>query len=72
MAVPWVANSDPVTSPVDEPIVMLVVLLLHTPPATPSVNCVVSPPHIVVLPVIAVGNGFTVTVVVMIQVVGNV
>lgn len=36
-------------------------LLLHTPPPVTSLSVVVSPEHIVVLPVIAKGAGFTVT-----------
>lgn len=35
-------------------------LLLHVPPPVTFVSVVVSPEHIVVLPVIAAGNGFTV------------
>lgn len=46
-------------------------LLLLQVPLTPSVSVVVSPAHIVVLPDIAVGSGFTVTVVVLMHPVGT-
>jgi len=49
--------------PNDDPIVATVVLLLlHEPPAVVSLNEVVSPEQILETPVIAPGEGFTVTV----------
>jgi hypothetical protein len=47
-------------------------LLLHAPPITPSLNIVVAPTHTVDAPLIGVGVVFTFTVVVIRQVVGNV
>ena len=47
-------------------------LLLHVPPMLPSLSCVVRPAHIVVLPVIVVGNGLTVTFTLRVQPVPNV
>ena len=65
MVVPAVT---PYTEPVVEPTVpTAVLLLLHVPPAVPSVNVVVKPTHTVIVPVITPGNGFTVTTAVMIQ-----
>ena len=61
-------TAPPVTSPVEDPMLAIpALLLLHVPPPVRSVNCVVSPAHTVIVPVIAVGNGFTVTTAVMIQ-----
>ena len=37
-------------------------LLVHAPPATPSVNVVAEPWQTVELPLITVGNGLTVTI----------
>jgi hypothetical protein len=55
--------SKPDTTPDDEPtFTKLGELLLHTPPATASLNVVVSPTHTESTPVIAAGAGFTVTV----------
>ena len=51
--------------------VALPLLMLHVPPPA-SVNAVVKPAHTLSVPSIAVGNGFTVTVVVIIHVVGKV
>ncbi len=48
------------------------VLLLHTPPDTASVSWLVKPAHMVVLPLIATGDVFTVTTVVVVQPVGKV
>lgn len=55
----------PLTTPRDGSIVAtLVVRLLQLPPAVPSDNTVVSPAHTDMIPVIAAGNGLTVTIVV--------
>jgi hypothetical protein len=52
----------PVTSPDADPTLAIpVLLLLHRP--LPSVNVVVDPAHNTVIPLIAGGNGFTVTIV---------
>ena len=70
VAVPAVT---PVTTPVDALIAAIVpLLLLHTPDGVASLSAVVRPAHTLVTPVIASGNGFTVTAVVAIHVVGNV
>ena len=60
------------TRPPGVVILMVVPVLLHAPPAVASLNWVELPAHIVVLPDIAAGNGFTVTVVCAVQPVGNV
>ena len=57
----------PVTTPVVEIVPAAVFPLLHVPPPVPSVNAVVSPTHTSKVPLIAPGNGFTVTVAVTIQ-----
>ena len=58
----------PVTIPVEEPAVAVVVLLLvQVPPGTPSLKVVVKPVHIVEAPVINVGEGLTVIVAVIVQ-----
>jgi len=58
----------PVTIPVDEPTVALVTaLLVHVPPASALESVVVPPTHTEAVPVIAAGNGNTVTCVVAIQ-----
>jgi len=62
----------PVTMPVVEPIVAIVVLLLLQVPPPASLKVVVSPEHTFRVPRIAVGNGSTVTTAVMIHPVGNV
>jgi hypothetical protein len=49
-----------------------VLLLLHVPPAGPSVSVRVEPKHICLSPVIVPGCGFTVTTVVAAQPVPNV
>jgi len=70
VAVPAAA---PVTIPVPTPTVAIaVLLLLHVHPAGVVVSVVVRPTHKLVLPVIGVGNGLTVTVAVAAHVVGNV
>ena len=63
----------PVTRPVAliEPLVGI--LLVQVPPPVPSVSCVVCPWHTTSVPLIAVGNAFTVTVaIIAIQPVGMV
>jgi hypothetical protein len=70
VAVPAAA---PVTIPVPTPTVAIaVLLLLHVQPAGVVVSVVVRPTHKLVLPVIGVGNGLTVTVAVAAHVVGSV
>ena len=50
-----------VTTPVDEPIVaMLVLLLTHVPPEVVSLNPVVNPEQTIAVPEIAGGEGLTV------------
>ena len=62
----------PVTIPLVKPITAAVVLLLvHVPPPA-SVNAVVRPTHTLFVPVIADGNGLTVTAVIDEQPVDNV
>ena len=56
----------PVTTPVEDMDAMVELLLLHVPPPA-SLRVVVDPRHTALAPSIAVGNGFTVTIVVMIQ-----
>ena len=46
---------------------MPVALLLHVPPVIASLNAVVRPEHMLRVPRIAVGNGLTVTIVVITQ-----
>ena len=56
------------TIPVNEPTVAIVVaLLVQVPPVTASLSVAVDPMHIIAVPVIADGTGFTVTVFVAIQ-----
>jgi hypothetical protein len=70
LAVPAVR---PVTIPEDEPTERILVLpLLHVPPGIRSLNTVVAPRQILVLPLIAEGNGLTVTFLEAVQPVGNV
>ena len=67
------AAVTPVTRPEDDPTVMMLVLpLLHVPPAMRSLNKVVVPRQIVVLPLMEEGNGLTVTLLEMVQPVGSV
>ena len=59
MAVPAV---PPVTTPVALPTIAVALLpVLHVPPVAVSVRVVVSPSHTVIVPVILLGSGFTVT-----------
>ena len=63
----------PVTVPVLLPTIAVVgAPLLQEPPASGSVNVVVDPTHIVALPLMADGSGFTVTTAVAVQPKGNV
>jgi hypothetical protein len=58
----------PKTTPLAEPIVATdVLLLLQVPPVTASLRVVVAPAHKEVVPVMAVGTGLTVIVVVTAQ-----
>jgi hypothetical protein len=58
-----VPGDAPITMPVPEPMVAIVVLpLLHVPPPA-SVSVVVPPTHMLVVPLMADGKGFTVSVV---------
>ena len=58
--------------PDDDPMVALVTsLLLHVPPPVASLNVVENPLHIVNVPVIAAGTGFTVAAAVVMQPVGK-
>ena len=61
----------PITTPVD-PTVTLLLLLLHVPPAVASERAFVNPWHTGLVPLIGAGEGFTVTMVVITQVVGKV
>ena len=56
----------PVTIPVEPIVAIVVALLLHVPPPT-SANGVVYPTQTTGIPVIARGNGFTVTTAVAMQ-----
>ncbi len=65
--------SIPVITPVDALAVAMAVLpLLHIPDGVISLSVIVKPSHTFVAPPITAGNGFTVPVAVMIQVVGRV
>lgn len=66
-----VPAAPPVTVPATT-VATVVLLLLHTPPVVVSVRAVVSPAHILLVPLIAAGLGFTVNEVVVIQPVGSV
>ena len=62
-----VLTPPPVTvvgDPVEPILATLVLLLLHVPPEVASLREVVKLPHTEKVPVIAAGNGFTVTAVV--------
>ena len=63
-------NGPPVTTPVLLTDAITNILLLHVPPPA-SVNAVVSPTHTLSVPVIADGNGLTVTTDVVLQPVGS-
>lgn len=68
-----VPPDTPVNTPVAEPIVATpVVPLIQVPPEVASLSVIVDPSHTAVLPVIVAGNGLTVTVVLVLQPVGNV
>jgi len=63
-----VPPDTPVTIPLDEPTVAFAPWLLNqVPPASVLDSVVVAPWHTVSVPVIAAGNGFTVTIAVLIQ-----
>ena len=59
--------NTPVAMPVDEPIITLPLLLVHVPPAGVEFNVVDAPIHILRTPVMVVGLGLTVTIVVVIH-----
>ena len=61
----------PVTTPVLFTVAAVVLLLLHAPRGLASLSAVVKPAHTLVVPVIADGNGLTVTCVVVWQPVPN-
>jgi len=68
-----VPGATPLTKPELLPTVAVaVLLLLHTPPVTASLNAVVRPWHTVAVPVIAATPGLTVTVALVRQPVVNV
>ena len=63
-----VPPDTPVTIPVEEPMVaMLVVLLLHEPPGVPSVSGVVRPEQTTAVPLIDPGAGLMVMALVALQ-----
>jgi hypothetical protein len=63
----------PLTTPVAAPTVaMPVALLLQVPPGVASLNVVDAPTHMNAVPVMGEGNGFMVTVAVVLQPVGKV
>ena len=63
-----VPPDTPVTIPVPVPTVaIVVVLLVHLPPAVPSASVVDCPTHMLVIPVIGSGLAFTVITVLVIQ-----
>jgi hypothetical protein len=67
-----VPEDTPVTIPVDEPIVAIPAApLLHVPPGVASLNVTVLPWHTVAGPEIGAGKGLTVSVLVVLQPVGN-
>jgi hypothetical protein len=67
-----VPTVTPLTIPVSEPTVALVVLLLHDPPGTASVSNTVAPVQTVNGPKTGPGVVLTVSVVIVLQPVGNV
>ena len=67
VAVVVTPTDPPVTIPEEPTLATPEELLLHVPPVAASDNEVVNPEHTLNVPNIAVGNGFTVTTVVMIQ-----
>lgn len=69
-----VPAATPVTTPVEPTVAAAVLVLVQTPPVVVLVNEVVAAAHTVPVPVIvpAEGNGFTATVALIWQPVGNV
>ena len=58
----------PVATPVDDPMIAMVVLpLIHIPPPAASVSAVVAPGHTCNVPPIADGPKFTVIVIITLQ-----
>ena len=62
----------PVTKPVLPTVATVLTVVLQIPPVVASLSWVVRPEQIEVTPVMGAGNAFTVTVVVMIQLVPSV
>ena len=60
-----VPGDTPVTTPPPLTVAIPVAPLLHVPPIVASLSVVVSPTHIVKVPLIGSGNGFTTIVVVV-------
>ena len=58
--------------PVEPTVAIEVVLLLHVPPPESELNVVVAPGHTLNVPVMAAGNGYTVTTFVVVHPVGSV
>jgi hypothetical protein len=58
-----VPEEEPVTTPVDPIVATVVLLLLQVP--VPSLSDIVDPAHTAVIPLMAAGSGFTVTVAVV-------
>jgi len=67
-----VPGVTPHTLPVVEPTVTLLLVVLHIPPVTPSVQLTHEPSHTDEGPLIAVGDVFTVTLVVTVHPPGTV
>lgn len=65
----YVINAVPLftvlTNPVPDPIVILVLAVLHNPPGVTSVSVIVDPMQTLAGPPIAAGTGFTVIVVIV-------
>ena len=66
-----VPAATPVTMPVEPIVASVASLVLHVPPEVTSVNDTGKPTHTVAVPVMAAGNGLTVTTEVDLQPVGN-
>lgn len=60
--------ATPVTSPVLLAVAIVGSVVLHVPPAAPSVSVVVTPAQIVVVPVIAPADGRAFTVLIIVAV----
>ena len=62
-----VPTSNPVTTPLPDPMDTLALLLVHVPPAGVEFNVLVNPAQTANVPVIPVGKGLTVTTTVVIH-----